>query len=190
MRPVAFRLGVVTTTLVSLGASPAMSAPATTRGAASWTAHAGIEYSTFLGIHRAVLRLDAQESVFPFGLRLAALRRHGRLSLGASTTLFTNEGFASTTELLGGYELEGPTWRVWAGGAVGIIYTSDDTLIPTYTEHRWGPSLQTSSRFSWWPARRLGVDAGASFWIYPTLSTITVPVGIDVRWSVGIVVPF
>jgi hypothetical protein len=181
--PPPVRASAIAALLLALAASPAAADPPTPR------AGLGLEYSTFLDAHReTALRYGARSAVSAFGVRAEADLAYPRFRLGLALTFFPSSSLALSPDLF-------LTWtRRWRrvaldlGGGLGYLFTLDGTMVPTYTGTRSGPSLHLRGLLSCRLAWRLFAEAGLGFYLYPLQPMLVIPVGIDLRWHVGLAV--
>lgn len=161
--------------------------PAGAQGRETWELGVDLEYSAFLDVHRETLK-DAHRGppVGRFAPRLGATWRARRFAIGGALSIYAEGSVAASAELFVAYA---PYWRhlsLLVGGGTGVLYTHEDTLIPTQTNTRSGPLFFVGARLRWHVWSALFVSGGLSLYAYPAQPLYVVPVGVDLRWSVGV----
>jgi len=158
-----------------------------TEVAAASRAGVALEYSTFLDIHRqTALRHDAASAVSAFGLRVHGELVGARFRLGTALSFYPSQSLACSHDFF-------LTWtRRWLrlaldlGGGFGYLLTLEGTMVPTYTGVTIGPSFPGRGQLAWSLWRGLAIEAGLGLYRYQAQPTIGIPVGIDIRWHLGL----
>lgn len=144
-----------------------------------------VEYSMYLDIYRSLTESYAVNQLSAFGPRASLSLRHGWLVLGVSGTLFPGRSPAGALDFFVSIVKRWRRLSLAGGLGVGSLFTPTGTLVPTYTDTVSGPTVHTSGALRWHLSTWF-IAAGLAIYVYPDQPLPTLPVGVDLRWNLGL----
>jgi len=149
---------------------------------------AGVEYSTFLDAHRKVASLyGSAAGASAFGPRVSLALRQGSLELATSATVYpSSSGVAVANDFFAMGTKQWSRLALLFGGGAGWFFTTPGTLVPTYSNQSIGPSIHARAHLVWKLNWRLSAEADVAAFLYPLQRFLVLPVGVDLRCSLGL----
>ncbi len=146
-----------------------------------------MEYSAYVDGHQSFVDNRAKiDAVFPLGLAFAWGLVHGPYVFGFRTSVY---GVIDVFHSSMFAEYDVPlharfTLPIQVGA--GVIYASDDTLVPLMSDTHISSAIHLLSGLTMKVAKYWALMATLSLHAFPQFQTFTYPVGLDLRWSLGI----
>ncbi|HEU0037429.1 MAG TPA: hypothetical protein VFQ53_42755 [Kofleriaceae bacterium] len=142
---------------------------------------AGLEYSLFADVFR-----EGGGTMAPAGPRVLVLATRGPLAIGGGVSTFASTDAAIvSTDLELGWRRDHERFGYRVGAGAGVLYTSDRTALPTYTDRHVGPTLHVDAALRYRASTHVVIESGLGLFLYPLQPGPGWSVGADARWQLA-----